>query len=335
MIHAAARRLLATSARRSHAFQPQVARHGSERLLNAGVDAAPAATRTVLDQRRTFFGSMGAKKSETASSSGATGGTASSGSSADESAGGGGGGNGAGGNGQGKNGQAEGAKKRIDGAGDNSSDKKSAAAKDAASKDAAADAKAKDTKAASKDAKTTDASKSNKAKSLVDQVEDLRTQIDEQKSRNDELLSELRYMAAHQRNVDNDHKKKMSQTGAKVMESFATRLVDVADSLEEGLSAKDKDAAEAATPEQTLTKLKDSLTQTEDLLAKVLKDFGIEKLDSETLVGKKFDANTSEAMFQMDGSSMGYSKDTVCYVMQNGWTIKDRMLRPAKVGTAK
>jgi molecular chaperone GrpE len=69
---------------------------------------------------------------------------------------------------------------------------------------------------------------------------------------------------------------------------------------------------------------------TERELIKVMEKHGIRSFDPQ---GQKFDPNLHQAMFEVPDPSV--PSGTVVQVMQPGYMIAERMLRPALVGVAK
>jgi molecular chaperone GrpE len=65
-------------------------------------------------------------------------------------------------------------------------------------------------------------------------------------------------------------------------------------------------------------------------LAKALEKHGVRKLDAQ---GAKFDPNFHQAMFEVPDPSV--PAGTVVQVVQDGYAIGERVLRPALVGVAK
>jgi molecular chaperone GrpE len=72
------------------------------------------------------------------------------------------------------------------------------------------------------------------------------------------------------------------------------------------------------------------LEMTERELLAALDRHGIKKLDP---MGQKFDHNLHQAMFEIPDDSV--AAGTVVQVMQSGYVIGERLLRPAMVGIAK
>jgi molecular chaperone GrpE len=61
-----------------------------------------------------------------------------------------------------------------------------------------------------------------------------------------------------------------------------------------------------------------------------LERHGVKKIEAE---GQKFDPNFHQAMFEVPNPDL--PNNTVVQVVQAGYTISDRVLRPAMVGVAK
>jgi molecular chaperone GrpE len=108
---------------------------------------------------------------------------------------------------------------------------------------------------------------------------------------------------------------------------FAKDLLPVADNLRRALDAIPKDALES---DEALRTLATGVEMTERLLLAALERHQIKRIEA---LGQKFDSNLHQAMFEVAGS--GQPAGTVVQVMESGYTIHDRLLRPALVGVAK
>jgi molecular chaperone GrpE len=124
-------------------------------------------------------------------------------------------------------------------------------------------------------------------------------------------LENVRRRAA--RDVENAHRYGV--------ERFARELLDVADSMEMGLAAAEKadDSAVAEGFEATLRKLN-----------QLLEKFGISVIDP---AGAPFDPQFHEAMAAQPDPDA--APDSVLAVVQKGYQIHDRLLRPARVIVAR
>jgi molecular chaperone GrpE len=110
--------------------------------------------------------------------------------------------------------------------------------------------------------------------------------------------------------------------------AFAREILGVSDNIRRALEATGaewKAGADAAG--QALV---DGVELTERELLKVLEKHGVKKLEPK---GQKFDPNLHQAMFELEDASV--PPGTVVQVLQAGFTIGDRILRPALVGVAK
>lgn len=107
---------------------------------------------------------------------------------------------------------------------------------------------------------------------------------------------------------------------------FARDLLPVADNLRRAIDA---------TPEELIgldprvQSLMDGIGATERELLRALERNGVEKVEAE---GQAFDPNKHEVMFEMP--SGGQPAGTVMQVVEQGYTLKGRILRPARVGVA-
>jgi molecular chaperone GrpE len=110
--------------------------------------------------------------------------------------------------------------------------------------------------------------------------------------------------------------------------SFARDVLDIADNLQRALDAVPMEAREAADP--GLKALIEGVELTERSLHKTLDKNGVQKLDP---LGEKFDPNFHQAMYEVPDSSV--PTGTVVQVVQGGYTIGDRVLRPALVAVSK
>nr|CAE25775.1 possible heat shock protein (HSP-70 COFACTOR), grpE [Rhodopseudomonas palustris CGA009] len=110
--------------------------------------------------------------------------------------------------------------------------------------------------------------------------------------------------------------------------SFARDVLDIADNLQRALDAVPADARANAEP--GLKALIEGVELTERSLLNALEKNGVKKFDPK---GQKFDPNFQQAMYEVPDPSV--PAGTVVQVVQAGFTIGDRVLRPALVGVAK
>lgn len=119
-----------------------------------------------------------------------------------------------------------------------------------------------------------------------------------------------------ERDLENAHKY--------ALERFAQELLPVKDSLEMGLAA----ASEEDQP--GIDKLREGTELTLKMLEGAMSKFGIEEINPE---GEKFDPELHQAMSMLESNNA--EPDTVVNVMQKGYTLNGRLIRPAMVVVAK
>ncbi len=110
--------------------------------------------------------------------------------------------------------------------------------------------------------------------------------------------------------------------------TFARDLLNVADNLRRALDAV---PAAALQSDEALKTLADGVALTERELLAAFERNAVRKV--EPAEGERFDPNLHQAMFEVPNT--GQPAGTVVQLMQPGWIMHDRLLRPALVGVAK
>ncbi len=107
---------------------------------------------------------------------------------------------------------------------------------------------------------------------------------------------------------------------------FAEDMLGVADNMARALDAVDDELRQ----NDAVKGLVEGVDLTAKELATVLDRHGIKQIDP---MGEKFDHNLHQAMFEVEDADA--EPGTVVQVLRTGYTIGDRLLRPAMVGVAK
>ena len=110
--------------------------------------------------------------------------------------------------------------------------------------------------------------------------------------------------------------------------NFARELLEVADNLSRALDAVPPRARDEI---DFIKNLADGIAMTEKALLTSFERHQIAKVTPE--IGAKFDHNRHQAMFEVETTAQ--PPGTVAQVLQPGYTIAERLLRPALVGVAK
>ena len=109
--------------------------------------------------------------------------------------------------------------------------------------------------------------------------------------------------------------------------SFARDLLASIDNLEKAISLIPEDKGSM---DETLKNILIGVDMTGREVASVFERHGIRKIDPE---GEKFDYNRHQAMFEVPTDEV--EPGTVVQVVQVGYQLHDRLLRPAMVGVSK
>jgi molecular chaperone GrpE len=109
---------------------------------------------------------------------------------------------------------------------------------------------------------------------------------------------------------------------------FARDILDIADNLQRALDAVPPELKASADP--ALKAFTEGVELTERSLLNTLEKNGVKKFDPQ---GEKFNPNFQQAMYEVPDTSV--PAGTVVQVVQAGFMIGERILRPALVGVSK
>ncbi len=127
-------------------------------------------------------------------------------------------------------------------------------------------------------------------------------------------------MQAEMENLRKRMERDISSAHKFAIEKFASELLQVKDSLELGLEAENID----------VEKLHEGSQLTLKMLTTVMQKFEIEEVNP---LGEAFDPNLHEAMTMQPSTE--HEPNTVMNVVQKGYTLHGRLIRPAMVIVAK
>lgn len=141
-----------------------------------------------------------------------------------------------------------------------------------------------------------------------------------------DLKDKLLRALADVENIRRRAEREKQETAHYAVTGFARDLLNVADTFRRALDslppeARDLDVAKAFI---------EGVEMTERELLKAFEKHGIRKVDP---AGERFDHNFHQAMMEVPTDD--HAPGTVVHVMQSGYVLKDRLLRPALVGVAK
>jgi len=145
---------------------------------------------------------------------------------------------------------------------------------------------------------------------------------------NAELKDKLLRVLAEMENLRRRTEREVAEARAFGVTSFARDMLIVADNLRRALASVAESQGEQA--ESPCKALAEGIEVTErDFLSRLGK-YGVKKLDP---LGTKFDPNQHEALFEVPDESA--PTGTVVQIVEEGYVIGDRVLRPAKVGVSR
>jgi len=143
-----------------------------------------------------------------------------------------------------------------------------------------------------------------------------------------DLKDRLLRAAAEMENMRRRFEREMADARQYAVTGFAREVLSIGDNLHRALAAVPQEAREEG---GAMKGLVEGVEMTEHELLRVLDKHGVKRLDPE---GTKFDPNFHQAMFEVEHDDHD-AHGKVVQVMQHGYSIGDRVLRPALVGVAK
>jgi len=152
-----------------------------------------------------------------------------------------------------------------------------------------------------------------------DPVEILRADLDDAKDR---LLRAM----AETENLRRRAQREREDAAKYAISGFARDLLSVVDNLRRALDS----LSDQHRGDESLAGLISGVENTERELLSAFERHGIRRVDP---LGEKFDHNFHQAMFHLEASDQ--PAGTVVEVVQAGYVIADRLLRPALVGVSK
>lgn len=151
----------------------------------------------------------------------------------------------------------------------------------------------------------------------------LQKEIDALKAKNDTLEDQYLRAQAEIRNMSNRHKKEQEQLLKYDGQKLAKAVLPAVDNMERALEVEVSDAAGQ--------QLKKGVEMVHQALNSALKDNEITEIEA---LGQKFDPKLHQAV-QTVPKEPDQDSDTVVQVLQRGYLLKDRVLRPAMVIVAQ
>jgi len=134
-----------------------------------------------------------------------------------------------------------------------------------------------------------------------------------------EARQDMLRMQADMENLRKRLVREQEKARRRTLERFMSDLLPVRDSLERGLEA-------AADPAVTIDALREGKQLIMKMLHKTMGDHGLQTIDP---AGEAFDPEKHEAMTMLPSAE--HEENTVIEVLEKGYQLHDRLIRPAKV----
>jgi molecular chaperone GrpE len=145
---------------------------------------------------------------------------------------------------------------------------------------------------------------------------------------NDEFKDRALRVAAEMENLRRRTARDVHDARSYAIANFARDMLSVSDNLRRALDAIPAEAK--AVGGAGFASLVEGVEMTERAMLSALERHGVKQLAPE---GERFDPNFHQAMFEVPNPSV--PANTVVQVVQPGYSIGDRVLRPAMVGVSK
>ncbi len=154
--------------------------------------------------------------------------------------------------------------------------------------------------------------------------EQLALLLEDARARADEHWDQVLRLQAELENLRKRQQRELESAHKYALERCVQELLPVKDSLEMGL------AAAREVEEESSARLCEGTELTLKMLQTALEKFGVREIDP---AGQPFDPELHQAMSAV--ASEGSEPNTVLNVMQKGYLLNDRLIRPAMVVVAK
>ena len=151
---------------------------------------------------------------------------------------------------------------------------------------------------------------------------------DEDNNKLKEIESKLLSSLAENENLRKRYDREKEDLSNYVISNFAKEILSVLDNLQRAIASVNSN--EVKEKSDGLAQLFEGIELTEKQIISTFERFKIEQIKS---LGEQFDPNVHQAMFEVEKDDQ--EAGIIAEVVQEGYKIGDRLLRPALVGVVK
>ncbi|MEM7464615.1 MAG: nucleotide exchange factor GrpE [Pseudomonadota bacterium] len=169
---------------------------------------------------------------------------------------------------------------------------------------------------------------SEEREGFSDPLEFLSAELDRVEAEKAELQERALRIAADMENLRRRTQKDVADARAFSISSFAREMLAVSDNLQRALQAIPQEAREGG--DEGFKALIEGVELTERSMMQALEKNGVKRISP---LNERFDPNFHQAMFEIPNDKV--PNNTVLQVVQDGFVIGERCLRPAMVGVSK
>ncbi len=166
------------------------------------------------------------------------------------------------------------------------------------------------------------------ADGAAEETTDAADPLEALRQENADLRDRLLRAVAEMENLRKRNEREINDTRSYAIAGFARDMLTATDSLSRALLVLPAEARESE--DTTLRSLIEGIEMTEREMQRLLAKHGVKPIEAE---GQKFDPHRHQAMFEVPDPTK--PEGTVVQVVQAGFAIGERVLRPAMVGVAK
>lgn len=157
----------------------------------------------------------------------------------------------------------------------------------------------------------------------ADAAKDLTALLEDARNKADDHWNQFLRVQAEMDNLRKRSERDLENAHKFALEKFSSELLPVKDSLEMGLAAASGD-------DEAVAKLREGMELTLKILSSTLEKFGIVEVNPE---GETFNPELHQAMSMQESAEL--EPNTVMAVMQKGYQLHGRLIRPAMVMVSK